>query len=273
MVLEANKRLMQQIMEAINTKQLDALDGHPDLWETRQVMPLLHTMFTDWQTTSLVQIAEDDRVFSYGAFTARHVGQFAGVAATDRRFPIEVFSLDRVVDGKIVNHNSASTWYDIIHSLGVSGFEGWAPRATSDFVQLQEQQRDRSTLNANKALIDRLLTALGDGDERAMERHDGVGALADEFRAMRAAFPDLRYTLVAQIAENDLVGTRATLRGTHTGPLYGLRPTGKAIIWDVFSLDRVVEGTLVAHHGTPDWNAALEQLGIFTVPMNAPRVP
>src|SRR2546425_1041870 len=41
------------------------------------------------------------------------------------------------------------------------------------------------------------------------------------------AFPDARLTLEDMIAEGDRVVTRQTLRGTHTGELMGIPPTGK----------------------------------------------
>ena len=44
------------------------------------------------------------------------------------------------------------------------------------------------------------------------------------------AFPNLRLTIEDQIADSDTVVTRWTARGTHTGELMGLAPTGKPVI-------------------------------------------
>jgi predicted ester cyclase len=45
----------------------------------------------------------------------------------------------------------------------------------------------------------------------------------------RAAFPDLKITIDALIAEGDKVCARATTRGTHEGTLFGIPATGKAV--------------------------------------------
>jgi predicted ester cyclase len=66
-----------------------------------------------------------------------------------------------------------------------------------------------------------------------------------------------------QVAEGDLIGTRATLRGTHQDAFFGFAPTGKAIAWDFFSLARVVDGAVVEHNGSADWTAALVELGLL----------
>lgn len=93
--------------------------------------------------------------------------------------------------------------------------------------------------------------------------HPGAATLRGEFAALRSAFPDLAYTPVLQVAEDDRVGMRGTLRGTHTGPLFGFPPTGKAIVWDVFVFARVTAGIVVDAAGSADWNAVLGQLGLF----------
>ena len=41
------------------------------------------------------------------------------------------------------------------------------------------------------------------------------------FRALRAAFPDLRAEIVEQFADGDRVVTRKTFHGTHQGPFKG----------------------------------------------------
>jgi predicted ester cyclase len=124
-------------------------------------------------------------------------------------------------------------------------------------------QQDAYTLAANKAVVARLLESLSQGDERAATRQDGIGQLQEQLAAIRSAFPDLAYTLVMQVAEGNLVATRATLRGTHQGALFGFAPSGKAISWDFFSFARVAGNAVVEHSGAADWTAALIQLGLF----------
>jgi len=88
----------------------------------------------------------------------------------------------------------------------------------------------------------------------------------EQIAAFHGAFPDLTATVDEQLAEGDRVMTRVTLRGTHTGDLLGLPPTGRSI-----------ELTLVEVHTWRDgqiadlWNSfhpvlVLAQLGVISPP-------
>jgi predicted ester cyclase len=66
------------------------------------------------------------------------------------------------------------------------------------------------------------------------------------------AFPNLRLTIEDQIADSDTVLTRWTARGTHTGELMGLAPTGKPVIVTGISIDRLVADKIVGTWGEID---------------------
>jgi steroid delta-isomerase-like uncharacterized protein len=61
------------------------------------------------------------------------------------------------------------------------------------------------------------------------------------YTTLRAAFPDIHFTIEDQIAEGDRVVTRWTARATHKGEYQGVPPTGKQ-----FSLDSRVSSTTKA---------------------------
>ena len=70
--------------------------------------------------------------------------------------------------------------------------------------------------------------------------------------AYRAAFPDLGITVEDQLADEDRVVTRWTLRGTHSGEFLGLAPTGEGVTVSGIEFDRMVGGrideTWVGYH-------------------------
>jgi predicted ester cyclase len=86
-----------------------------------------------------------------------------------------------------------------------------------------------------------------------------------------SAFPDLRLTIEDQIAEGDKVMTRWTARGTHTGTLMGLPPTGKRVIITGIRIDRVVGGRIVETWAEFDQLGMLDQLGLAPAPAPATR--
>ena len=77
-----------------------------------------------------------------------------------------------------------------------------------------------------------------------------AGKLA--FRAMRAAFPDLRVTIEDMLADGDRVVTRQTFAGTHRGEWLGVPPTGRVVSWALIDIVRLEGGRLEEHWAVAD---------------------
>ena len=86
----------------------------------------------------------------------------------------------------------------------------------------------------------------------------------------RAAFSDTRTTVDEQIADEDKVAWRWTFRGTHTGELMGIPPTGKQITFTGISVDRIAGGRCVERRDSADMLGLLQQLGAIPAPGQAP---
>jgi steroid delta-isomerase-like uncharacterized protein len=78
-----------------------------------------------------------------------------------------------------------------------------------------------------------------------------------------AAFSDLSVTIEDQIAEGDQVTTRITWRGTHTGNLQNLAPTGKQVEISALSVERIKDGKIVERWFNQDDLGLMRQLGVF----------
>jgi steroid delta-isomerase-like uncharacterized protein len=81
-------------------------------------------------------------------------------------------------------------------------------------------------------------------------------------------FPDGTITVDDQITEGEFVATRWTGRGTNTGELMGMQPTGKQVTVEGISYSRIADGK--AREAWIFWDtlAMLQQLG--AVPEAAP---
>lgn len=86
--------------------------------------------------------------------------------------------------------------------------------------------------------------------------------LKEDIHALRAAFPDLHYTIEDSVADGDTVWMRMTAHGTNLGPFMG-PPTNKAINITVMDVCRFENGKIVEHWGVPDRFAVLAQLGLL----------
>ena len=77
---------------------------------------------------------------------------------------------------------------------------------------------------------------------------------------LRPALPDLAVVIYEQVAEGDLVTTRKSVTGTHTGPLLGVAPTGRRVTIDVIDIVRIRDGRYLEHWGITTLPAVLQQL-------------
>ncbi len=80
------------------------------------------------------------------------------------------------------------------------------------------------------------------------------------------AFPDLAGTVVRQVAEGDLVASFARMTGTHRDEWLGVAATNQVVTFDVFSIDRLVDGPIVERNATADFLRPLIQLGGLPAP-------
>lgn len=76
-----------------------------------------------------------------------------------------------------------------------------------------------------------------------------------------AAFPDLKGTLEDIFADGDKVATRITWRGTNTGSLMGMPPTGKHVSFGVNNIFRIVNGKIAENWPQVDMMGLMQQLG------------
>ena len=94
----------------------------------------------------------------------------------------------------------------------------------------------------------------------------GLAGLKDVLRGMRAAFPDMHWTVEEQIAEGDKVATRFEWTGTHRGEFLGVPATGRAVtVWGVV-IDRLEGGKIKDTRIIMDSLGLILQLGVFPPP-------
>jgi predicted ester cyclase len=68
---------------------------------------------------------------------------------------------------------------------------------------------------------------------------------------VRAAFPDMRYTVEDLLAEGDKVVDCLTWQATHQGEMMGIPPTGNTVRVTEMHISRIAEGKIVERWGQP----------------------
>jgi len=82
---------------------------------------------------------------------------------------------------------------------------------------------------------------------------------------MRSGFPDIQWTLDELIAEDNKVGARFTMNGTHHGNFFGVPATGKQILISAINVYHISDGQIVEEYGQPDLMSLLAQIGALPV--------
>lgn len=95
---------------------------------------------------------------------------------------------------------------------------------------------------------------------------EGVKA---NFRQYIDAFEGAQIEVDSQIAEGDIVATRWTGRGTHTGEIAGIAPTGKEITVSGLTYSRLEGGRIVEEWTNWDALGMLVQIGAVPAPARA----
>ncbi len=98
-------------------------------------------------------------------------------------------------------------------------------------------------------------------------RVNGPEAMRRTVKWLTDQYPDIRMTVEALVAEDELVVARVLSEGTNLGPLNGVMPaTGKRFTARQSHWFRVADGRLAEHWATREDLPAMLQLGVISPP-------
>jgi steroid delta-isomerase-like uncharacterized protein len=118
----------------------------------------------------------------------------------------------------------------------------------------------------NLAVVDELVAADAVDHSGMPGRPEGAEGVKWAARMFRTAFPDLHFTVEDQVAEDDRLVNRFTVRGTHRGEFMGIPPTGRQVTVGGIDLIRVRDGRAVEHWVHMDMLGLMQQLGVIPAP-------
>jgi steroid delta-isomerase-like uncharacterized protein len=97
--------------------------------------------------------------------------------------------------------------------------------------------------------------------EPGREPMHGRDELRRGLTGLRAAFPDFRFSIQDQLAEDGRVAIRYVGQGTHQGEFLGIPATGRTISYTGMLMVRLDEGRIAEFWAQPDLLGVLRQLG------------
>jgi predicted ester cyclase len=121
MSAEETKAISNRVAQAISEGDLDALDNliAPELAEEfKRDVTEIRRAFPDYAGTNVEQIAEGEKVANRFVFLGTHLGEFEGISPTGKRVEFIGHSIDRVVEGKIVESWVEMDMLGVMQQLG-----------------------------------------------------------------------------------------------------------------------------------------------------------
>src|SRR5215211_2668735 len=118
---EENKAVSNRVAEAISAGDLDALDELmvPDIaQEFKEGIAEVRRAFPNYHGTNEIQIADGNMVANRFVFYGTHQGEFMGVAPTGKEVRFTGLTIDRVVNGKIVENWIEGDLEDLLQQIG-----------------------------------------------------------------------------------------------------------------------------------------------------------
>lgn len=145
-------------------------------------------------------------------------------------------------------------------SISMTGDQATITRTHSTVSRIYEEVFNTGQLDQVNTLIAAEYidhNPIGPGGE------SGISGFKQTVRALRFAFPDLRFTVQQMMVNGDTVVTRTTMKGTHKNNFMGLDPTDKPVTISGFDIFRVEDGVVAERWGTLDGLTLMQQLDVF----------
>jgi predicted ester cyclase len=129
-----NKSIVRKYAELTNARDLDGAFDHfspsfvdhavrpgmpPGIEGTRLFFNMLFTAFPDLHATIQDIIAEGDKVVDRMTCEGTHEGMFMGASPTGKRVKWSFIDINRIVDGKVVEHWAEVDTIGLMRQLGL----------------------------------------------------------------------------------------------------------------------------------------------------------
>jgi predicted ester cyclase len=117
-----DSRNISQALELLAPNFVAYIAGTPTPLDSegfKQFGMAFYLAFSNGQHTFDQVLVEGDKVVTCGTFTARHLGEFQGLPSTGKQIKLSIMHIDRVENGKIVEHWGQGDALGLMQQLGI----------------------------------------------------------------------------------------------------------------------------------------------------------
>ena len=115
-------RKIAQALELLVPSFVSHMAGMPEPLDSesfKQFGMAFYFAFANGQHIFDEVVVSEDRVVTCGTFTATHLGEFQGLPPTGKQISLSVMHIDRVEDGKTVEHWGQGDALGLMQQLGI----------------------------------------------------------------------------------------------------------------------------------------------------------
>ena len=115
-------RKMEEALELIAPKFLAHMAGRPEPLDRegfKQFGMSFYLAFSQGEHVFDQVVVAGDKVVTWGTFTATHLGEFQGLRPTGKQISLAIMHIDRVENGKIVEHWGQGDALGLMQQLGI----------------------------------------------------------------------------------------------------------------------------------------------------------
>ncbi|MCM3631079.1 ester cyclase [Paenibacillus glycanilyticus] len=230
----------------------------------------------------LDQIAEGNKVVTRWTLGGVHTGTILGIPASGREVHLSGISIDRIENGKSVEHWSEGNFGRFLQELQAPPTNQVTQNIKNNKVQVSSEVSANHLLKPKQVAAAFYASYNGDlaagfekyiskklvlhGFDGPMDR--GVWLASD--LELKAALKGYKLEVLDQIVEGNKVVTRWTLGGVHTGTILGIPASGREVHLSGISIDRIVNGKSVEHWSEGNFGRFLQEI---STPLNNQQDP
>ena len=120
MAVPSPQQVLRQVFSAFDQRDWTIFDSHPGLYETRQHLPHMYDAFPDLHHTIETELVEGSLIGCVATIRGTHRGPFMGIPPTGKQVSVMLLMIDRIVDGRIVQHWAVPDFLSVFQQLGAT---------------------------------------------------------------------------------------------------------------------------------------------------------
>lgn len=114
------QQVLRQVISAFDQNDWSIFDQHPGLYETREHLPALYAAFPDLHHTIETELVDGDQIGCVATVRGTHRGHYMGFAPTGRQVSVMLLLIERIEDGRIVQHYALPDFLSLFQQLGAT---------------------------------------------------------------------------------------------------------------------------------------------------------